>query len=346
MPVITVIGSLNTDMVTRTDRIPKGGETVQAKSFEVGWGGKGANQAVAAARLSRSKETLQGKDNITVRMIGAVGKDVFGPQMKKSMEEDGIDMERVKVLEGEETGTAVILVEESTGENRILVTPGANFALTIDDELVTNGDYGDVAIFQLESPMDVVNRVNFIPLLRISDIHQVLHHIKTARAAGAQVIFNPAPAAELPATTFVEITYLVVNESEAATLSKLPQSSITAASDLNPIAAAFISKGVTYVIITLGADGVFYQSASRIRKGLPGKLAPAKKTKVVDTTAAGDTFLGAFAVRIAPHVSDSSLDEDEILDAAVAFAIRASGKTVEKPGAQKSIPWLSELEEA
>lgn len=157
MPVITVIGSLNTDMVTRAERVPNGGETVQAKSFEVGWGGKGANQAVAAARLSRSKETLQSKDNITVRMVGAVGQDVFGPQMKRSMEEDGINMQSVKVLEGVETGTAVILVEESTGENRILVTPGANFALKISDDLVKHSDYGDVAIFQLESPMDVVS---------------------------------------------------------------------------------------------------------------------------------------------------------------------------------------------
>jgi ribokinase len=182
-------------------------------------------------------------------------------------------------------------------------------------------------------------------LIRISDIHQVLHHIKTAWASGAQVIFNPAPAAELPFTVFAEITHLVVNESEAATLSKLPQSSVTASSDLNPIAAAFISKGVTNVIITLGAEGVFYQSASRIRKGQPGKLVSAKKTKVADTTAAGDTFLGAYAVHIASHVSGSTLDKNQVMDEAIAFAIRASGKTVEKAGAQKSIPWLSELEE-
>jgi ribokinase len=184
MPVITVIGSLNTDMVTRTERVPNGGETVQAKSFEIGWGGKGANQAVAAARLSRSKDTLKSKDDITVRMIGAVGKDVFGPQLKKSMEQDGIDMQGVKVLEGQETGTAVILVEESTGENRILVTPGANFALKVGDELVKNGEYGDVAIFQLESPMDVVRCVIFVSYRGLifnrsfitSKLHRLLEH--------------------------------------------------------------------------------------------------------------------------------------------------------------------------
>ena len=126
----------------------------------------------------------------------------------------------------------------------------------------------------------------------------------------------------------------------------MPQSSVTAASDLNPIAEAFISKGVTNVIITLGGEGVFYQSAFRLGKGEKGKLMPAKKTKVVDTTAAGDTFLGAYAVRVAFHASESSLDEGQVMDEAIAFAIQASGKTVEKAGAQKSIPWLSELEKA
>lgn len=152
MPVITVIGSLNVDMVTRAVRVPNAGETVQAKAFEVGWGGKGANQAVAAARLSRSKDTLKSESDTTVRMIGAVGKDVFGPQLVKSMEKDGIDMQGVQLLEGQETGTATILVEESTGENRILVTPGANFELGYSEV-----DYGNVAIFQLESPMDLVS---------------------------------------------------------------------------------------------------------------------------------------------------------------------------------------------
>lgn len=135
-----------------------------------------------------------------------------------------------------------------------------------------------------------------------------------------------------------------MNESEAATLSKLPQSSVTAASDLNPIAAAFIAKGVVNVIITLGGEGVFYQSTFRLRKGENGKLMPGKKTKVVDTTAAGDTFLGAYAVRVASHAAGSSLDQGQVMDEAISFAIQASGKTVEKAGAQKSIPWLSEIE--
>ncbi|TID22935.1 Ribokinase-like protein [Venturia nashicola] len=330
MPVITIIGSINVDMVTRAERVPNAGETVQAKAFEVGWGGKGANQAVATARLSRSKETLKSESDITVRMIGAVGRDVFGPQVVKSMEEDGINMQGVEVLEGQETGTATILVEDSTGENRILVTPGANFALGYSEV-----DYGDIAIFQLESPMDVV-----------------LRHISRANSSGAHVIFNPAPAVQLPDPVYQEIGTLIVNESEAAALLDLPEGSVTATSDLSSIAAKFIAKGADKIIITLGGDGVFYQTRHQSKAGGNGTLKPAKKAKVVDTTAAGDTFIGAYAVRIASHIAESSPTQvnpnilKEVMDDAIAFAIQASAKTVERAGAQKTIPWLSELEAA
>jgi ribokinase len=153
---VTVIGSLNTDMVTRTPRVPEAGETLQASSFEVGWGGKGGNQAVAAAKLGWS-------DQIMVSMIGAVGDDVFGPQLLKSMEDDGVNIKGVRIINGQNTGTAVILVEEDSGENRILVTPGANHALKVEDELVKDNEYGDVAIFQLEIPLDVVRLSNHAP---------------------------------------------------------------------------------------------------------------------------------------------------------------------------------------
>jgi sugar/nucleoside kinase (ribokinase family) len=155
MPVITVIGSLNTDMVTVTSRVPDAGETIKAKSFDVGWGGKGGNQCVAAARLSRESKSVN-DSYVEVRMIGAVGDDVFGPQLLKCMDDDGINVQGVRTVKGQKTGTAVILVEESTGENRILFTPGANFALTVSDELVADNEYGDVALFQLETPLDVV----------------------------------------------------------------------------------------------------------------------------------------------------------------------------------------------
>lgn len=156
MPSITVLGSLNVDMVTITPRVPRGGETLQATSFDTGWGGKGANQAVAAARLSRHKGTSS-ESGVTVRMMGAVGDDVFGPQMIKSLASDGIDVSGIQILPDYKTGTAVILVEESSGENRILFTPGANFGFSTNTKLVKNDEFGDVALFQLETPLDVVS---------------------------------------------------------------------------------------------------------------------------------------------------------------------------------------------
>jgi ribokinase len=164
MATITVLGSLNVDMVTVTPRVPEGGETLQAKSFDTGWGGKGANQAVAAARLSRSKGDPTGSD-VTVRMIGAVGNDVFGLQMVKSLAEDGINVSGIRTLAEHKTGTATILVEESTGENRILFTAGANFGLDASSELVENNEFGDVAVFQLETPLDVVSVITKRPLV-------------------------------------------------------------------------------------------------------------------------------------------------------------------------------------
>jgi ribokinase len=173
MPVITVIGSLNVDMVTLTSRIPDGGETILAKSFSTGWGGKGANQAVAAARLSKKGES---STSTLVRMIGAVGDDTFGSTMLKSLQDDEIDITGIKKVPGVSTGAATILVEELSGENRILVTPGANATLKWNEDLVGSQGYGDVSIFQLEIPMKVV-----------------LAHTTKAHAAGAQVSLHHEP---------------------------------------------------------------------------------------------------------------------------------------------------------
>lgn len=340
MAVITVIGSLNTDMVTVTDRVPNSGETIRAKSFDVGWGGKGANQAVAAARLSRSNprkddfEAMFWGGLIQVRMIGAVGEDPFAAPLLKSMEDDGIDISGVRQVSGVNTGTATIIVEEATGENRILFTPGANFSLTPNDDLLHGNSYGNVVIFQLETPHDVV-----------------FAHMQKAKAAGTQVILNPAPAAELPESAYKNITHLILNETEIEILAHLPAGSISEAfkdfqeSELNHLTREFIKKGISTVVVTLGAQGAFYQTAPGVKSGMPGKMLPAWKAQVVDTTAAGDTFVGAFAVCVASAPSQSDISEGDIIDDAVEFAIRAAARTVEKPGAQKAIPWLDEVPE-
>ncbi|KAK3077476.1 hypothetical protein LTS18_010163, partial [Coniosporium uncinatum] len=237
-PRIAVIGSLNVDLVSRTDRIPAAGETLAGKTFDIGFGGKGANQAVAAARLSRSKSQLR-DGSAEVLMLGAIGDDDFSNGFIDSLNADGVDTSGVRVLEGQKTGTAVIIVEEEKGENRILINAGANGTMSERDEVLV--DEMDVVVFQLEIPQEAV-----------------VHNVGLAKAAGSQVILNPAPAVPLADSLLSHIDHLIMNESEAAMLSGRSDE-LSAADDLDPVAADFISKGVDVVIITLGGDGCYYQ---------------------------------------------------------------------------------------
>lgn len=153
--VISVIGSLNVDLVTRTSRVPVAGETLTAESFNIGWGGKGANQAVACARLSRTQQQAATSStvDVEVRMVGAVGDDEFHENFLKALRADGLNTDSVKILKGKKTGVAVITVETGTGENRIMFCPGANYDVE-EKDLVD--DDASVALFQLELPLNVV----------------------------------------------------------------------------------------------------------------------------------------------------------------------------------------------
>ncbi|KAF2140287.1 uncharacterized protein K452DRAFT_196678, partial [Aplosporella prunicola CBS 121167] len=329
--VIVVIGSLNVDLVTRTERVPAAGETLMAKSFDTGFGGKGANQAVACARLSRpqasagSKTAAAGEGGVEVRMIGAVGDDVFAGDFITSLERDGLDTTGVQRIKDEKTGVAVITVEERTGENRIMVAAGANARVPAED-LVPND--ATLALFQLEIPYEVV-----------------WLNIREAKAKGVDVVINPAPAVSLPEEVYQGLGHLVMNESEAALLSGKPAEEITPESDLTAIASDFIRRGVKNVIITLGGSGVFYQTASRQSQSQPGKTISAQKVQVVDTTAAGDTFVGAYAVAVARSLATSESKSFDI-DSAIAFANRAAALTVQRKGAQAAVPWLDEVPQA
>lgn len=313
---ITIIGSLNTDLVTTTPRVPGGGETLRATSFSTGSGGKGANQAVAVARLSSSQKS-GGHGKTTVKMIGAVGADEFGPPLVQGMERDGIDVSGVKVVEGKTTGVAVIIVEESSGENRILLNPGANHTLKPND-------FKDISTFGSPKPDMLILQ------LEIS-IETVLQILETAKKEGIAVLLNPAPAVELPASAFPAITHLILNESEAAMLSgRKPEEVEDMGVEVGAIADEFHMKGVKYVVITLGAKGAYFSEL----KGKGMHVAADKVKKVVDTTAAGDTFVGAYAVKMV---------SGERMEGSVRWACRAAGKTVERPGAQDAIPWLDDL---
>jgi len=316
-PTILVIGSLNADLITRTSRIPAPGETLTSQSFDTGSGGKGANQAVACARLSRRRDAFEQGD-VLVRMVGAVGDDIFGHDLVGGLKQDGIDTNGVELKKGEKTGVSTIIVEEQTGENRILFSPNANYTLQPKNFTSLQEPLPDVIVLQLEIPLDTVLQV-----------------LKTAHEKGVQVVFNPAPAIPLPDEAYRCITHLIVNESEAAILSGNDSGQAPQPEAVHRIADHFRFLGVKNIIVTLGSRGVFYSGNSGMYEDLP-----AEKADVVDTTAAGDTFVGAYAVEVARHVGKGG--EFDVAKA-VKLANSAAAKTVEKRGAQAAIPWMDEV---
>ena len=295
---IVVVGSLNMDLVMRTPRVPAAGETLTGHGFDTLPGGKGANQAVACARLGGR-----------AAMIGLVGDDGFGAALCQGLGADGVDVAGVRRTAAAGTGVAVILVEDS-GENRILLAPGANGLLRAGDIDRAAAQIRGAAmlIVQLEIPMDAVRRA-----------------VAIAHEAGVPVLLNPAPAADLPEGLLAQVSLLVPNETEAALLSGLPGRGAAGA-----LAAArvFRKRGAERVVVTLGELGALVVDADGERH------LPAQVVRAVDTTAAGDTFIGALAV---------ALVEGQGLDAAVALGQRASAVCVTRPGAQPSIPHRHEL---
>ncbi|MDT3312062.1 ribokinase [Pseudomonas sp. rhizo66] len=296
---VVVIGSLNMDLVTRAPRLPVGGETLIGHSFATVSGGKGANQAVAAARLGAQ-----------VAMVGCVGNDDYGVQLREALLAEQIDCLAVSAVD-DSSGVALIVVDDNS-QNAIVIVAGANGAMTpaVIDRFDAVLQAADVIICQLEIPDATVG-----------------HALKRARALGKVVILNPAPASRpLPADWFAAIDYLIPNESEAAVLSGLPVDSQETAESA---ASQLIAMGAGKVIITLGAQGSLFANGQRFEHF------PAPKVKAVDTTAAGDTFVGGFAAALANGKSEAE---------AIRFGQIAAALSVTRAGAQPSIPTLSDVQ--
>lgn len=296
---VVVIGSLNMDLVTRAPRLPVGGETLIGHSFATVSGGKGANQAVAAARLGAQ-----------VAMVGCVGNDDYGVQLRDALLAERIDCQAVSVVE-DSSGVALIVVDDNS-QNAIVIVAGANGAMTpaVIDRFDAVLQAADVVICQLEIPDATVG-----------------HALKRARALGKTVILNPAPASRpLPADWFTAIDYLIPNESEASALSGLPVDSLKSA---EKAASHLIAMGAGKVIITLGAQGSLFAN------GQGFEHFPAPKVKAVDTTAAGDTFVGGFAAALAAGKSEAE---------AIRYGQIAAALSVTRAGAQPSIPTLSDVQ--
>ncbi|MFG2236355.1 ribokinase [Streptomyces sp. NPDC048723] len=292
MTAIAVLGSTNMDLVAYVSKAPRLGETVTGRAFRTVPGGKGANQAVAAARSGGE-----------VVMIGAVGADEFGVRLRSALTAARVDTAALRTVEGA-SGTAHITVDDQGG-NSIIVIPGANAAVTG----LEAGDEARIAaagslLLQLELPLSAV-----------------LAGARAARAHGVRTVLTPAPAQPLPADLLAATDLLVPNEHEAAALTGL--------TDPLQAAEALLAE-VPEVVITLGAAGALY--AARGREPL---TVPAPRVRAMDTTAAGDTFVGALAV---------ALGEGRPMPEALRWASAAAALSVQRPGAQDSMPTRAETD--
>ncbi len=297
MSKILVVGSINMDLTIETERMLKLGETISGKNFKTLAGGKGANQAVAASRL--------GGD---VKFLGAVGEDSYGKELLENLENENIKFEG-SVLEGTTTGIAVITV--CGGDNCIILDGGANMKITPDTVRAKRClfEWADFVVFQLEIPLDTV-----------------LCGAKLARECGAKVVLNPAPAQNLPDEIYKNTDIIIPNETEAEIITGI---AIKDKNDCEKAVSELRSRGVEQVIITLGDKGCVYNKESEIIFKDP------IETTVVDTTAAGDSFIGSVCV---------ALGNGKTIDEAVDYATKVSSITVSRRGASVSIPYANEIE--
>lgn len=298
MTPVTVIGSLNVDFVVTVDEFPRAGQTVSGNDFAIYSGGKGLNQAIACARAGAQ-----------VQMCGAVGSDANAAFLLQILDDEKIAREQVVVREGP-SGSAVIEVDAS-GENRIIVVPGANAKIAIGDfALESAGQRTPVLLGQFEIPLEVLT-----------------HYFRKARDNGYFTILNPAPAKRAP-RELLEVTDLIVpNETEAEQLTGMDLSSHR----IKDVAQAVLDLGPRAVIITLGSEGSFYWNGKDEHK------VPALKVTPVDTTAAGDTFCGYLA---------ASISAGATMDEAMRFASTAASLSTLTAGAAPSVPRREAVEKA
>jgi ribokinase len=298
---ITVLGSFVADLAFRTHKAPAWGETILGSDFALGPGGKGSNQAVAAARLGGR-----------VGFISKLGRDPFGDLARKTYAREGVDTQFVFESADRATGGAAIIIDEVTGENAIIVFPGACFHVTPGEIDRARARIADSSVFltQLEVQMTAV-----------------VHGLQLAHELGVTTILNPAPGLPVPENIFAFCDYVTPNESEAATLTGIPVETLAGA---ERAADALLARGARNAIITLGAQGAFVKN-SHLAKHVPTVDAG----RVVETTGAGDAFNGGLAIALA---------EGREIVAATRFGCAVAGISVTRPGTAPSMPSRAEVD--
>lgn len=296
---IAVIGSTNIDVVSYIDKIPAGGETRPAQNFHTAHGGKGANQAVAAAKLGAN-----------VLMVSAVGNDLFGKGALENFRQNKIDTSQISVIEGVATGEATIIVEES-GQNRILLYKGANDKLSPELVLQAADDLKkcSLIVLQLEIPLETVYAaINF------------------ANSNKIPVLLNPAPAVkDLSIDMACKCDFFVPNETELSILTDMP---VNSRDEIKSAANFLLSKGLKNIIVTMGSQGALWLSNDR------EEFIPARKVQSVDSTGAGDAFIGCFV--------DNYTKTGDILDSVKLASLYAT-LSVTKKGTQDSYATAEEF---
>ena len=304
MTSLVVVGSLNMDFVVAVDHLPAPGQTVLGRNFQMIPGGKGANQACAAARL--------GEETVTVRMVGRVGYDVFADHLKASLSAAGVDVSAVHATRSEATGVALIAVD-TAGQNSIVVASGANHAL---------------AAAEVEAMRSVFRGARFVLFQLESPIPTVAAALKLAHEEGVLTMLDPAPAVPLAPELLANVDILTPNESEASILLGLPPGRVSR-ENAAALARSLCERGPKAVVLKLGDQGCFYcDGESEI-------FSTAFPVTAVDATAAGDTFNAALAVALA---------EGRGVEEALRFANAAAAISVTRLGAQASVPARPEVD--
>ncbi len=299
MAQVYILGSINMDLVMETAQIPSRGETLFGEHFFVNSGGKGANQAVACA-----------KQGIKTKLIGAVGGDAFGMEALSALKNDGVDCTFVSPKSACSTGIAIILVENH--DNRILLSPGANFQITKEDidRGLSDAQPGDIFIAQFENNPEATT-----------------YGLRVAHKKGLTVLLNPAPARKIDSSLLKNVDYLILNETECEMITGINPNDMTRIHEAH---SALTLLGCSKTLLTVGDRGCYSLIDGTIGHN------PALSIHPIDTTAAGDTFVGGFAYGLLAFSGD--------LQKVIRYATKAAGLTCLKKGAQQSIPTRNEVE--